>query len=536
MAEQNKTIAALKRERTKRLAKLGAKVYYLRKRGREQDMYNLVCDEFVSLGGVYVKFLQGVLYNSPVMRRWHNPNRLKIFENLDTIPIDIVSLLHKELPPDLVQQIPYIQPQPFAAGSFGQVYLGQHANGQKIIIKVLRPMVRELLKYDLRLLSIFGKRFTAQEYTNYTIKMNSAIKEFRHATLNETDYTAEATFADELYETYKDHPYIVIPKTYLDLCTPHIIVQEYVEGISGAELLKVQESGGDPAAYVREHLGSDLDTQLMIGGVESMTAIFKLPRIPGDPHPGNMRFMTGNRVGLIDFGISAPVPKNRAAFFSLIREWSRVYENESSVANIFEQFMRYFVNDLYRALKKLSSITPGAQNLSRTAAQYVSSEPEEPKQGGGDLVKEIGRIVQDAFDSAAGTRDLRSLVEDGQLMHAFGQMVNRDNRLGLIVRIESSEVLRAAQTYIAVLKGLDRNELYPAILAQAVETIERENPDLALVTDKPVSISQAIGIINRWLERVAMRDPILFSQLLGSISPREEVAQAKLQTKEASDG
>lgn len=532
MSDQNKTTSALKRERTKRLARLGARVYYLRKRGREQDMYNMVCDEFVSLGGVYVKFLQGVLFSSPVMKRWHSPTRLKIFENLDTQPIDIIALLNQELPRDRLRDIALVQQQPFAAGSFGQVYLAQHANGQKVVIKVLRPLVRELLKYDLRLLGLFGKRFAAQEYSNFNIKLNTAFKEFRRATLSETDYIAEATFANELYEAYKGHPYIVIPKTYLDLCTSHIIVQEYVEGISGAELVRIKEAGGDPAEVVKQRLGSDLDTQLINAGIDSMAAVFTLPRIPGDPHPGNVRFMSQNRIGLIDFGISAPVPRNRAAFFSLIREWSRIYDNESTMASIFEQFMRYFVNDLYRALKKLSSITPGAQSLSRTAAKYVSPEGQDPKQGG-DLVSEIGRIVQSAFDSAAGTRDLRSLVEDGQLMHAFGQMVNKDNRLGLVIRLESSEVLRAAQTYIALLKSLDRNDLYPTILARAVEAIERDHPDLVLVTDNPLSVSQAIGIINRWLERVALRDPMLFSQLLRRISPREEAA--KLQTEEATD-
>ena len=415
MSEYTKAISALKRERTKRLARLGARVYYLRKRGREQDMYNLICEEFVSLGGVYVKFLQGVLFNSPVMRRWNSPARLKIFEELDIQPLDVIALLRQELPPDRLREISLVQPEPFAAGSFGQVYLGQLASGEKIIIKVLRPMVRELLKYDLRLLGIFGKRFASQEYTNFTLKMNTALKEFRHATLSETDYVTEANFANELYETYKDHPFIVIPKTYLNLCTPHIIVQEYIDGISGAELLKVQNSGVDAADYIRQHLGSDLDTQLRIAGIESMVAIFTLPRVPGDPHPGNIRFMTGNRVGLIDFGISAPVPKNRAAFFSLIKEWSLVYEDESNVANIFEQFMRYFVNDLYRALKKLSTITPGAQGLSRTAAHYVSTSEETKRSKGGDLVSEIGRIVQDAFDSASGTQDLRSLVETGSL-------------------------------------------------------------------------------------------------------------------------
>src|SRR5260370_21074669 len=176
-SRQPKTITALKRERTKRLAGLGAKAYYLRKRGREQDMYNLLCDEFLTLGGVYVKFMQGVMFNTPLMKRWHSPARLKIFENLDSQPIDIVAVLRSELPPERLRDIVLVQPQPFAAGSFGQVYLAQHADGQKIIIKALRPMVRELLKYDLRLLSIFSKRFAAQQYTNFTIKMNSAIKE-----------------------------------------------------------------------------------------------------------------------------------------------------------------------------------------------------------------------------------------------------------------------------------------------------------------------------------------------------------------------
>lgn len=518
-----KTISALKRARTKRLIKIGARVYLLRKRGREQQMYDFLCEQFLGLGGVYVKFMQGVLFNTPVMKRWHSPSRLKIFENLDTQPIDIVALLRRELPVERLRDIALIQQTPFAAGSFGQVYLGQHANGQKIIVKALRPMVRDMLKYDLRLLGMFGKRFAAQEYTNFTVKMNTAIKEFRNATLNETDYVAEAKFADELYQAYQGHPYIVIPKTYMELSTPQIIVQDYIEGISGAELLRRQDAGEDAAAIVREQLGSDLDTQLIQAGIESLAAIFTLPRVPGDPHPGNVRFMTGNRIGLIDFGISAPVPRNRPAFFSLIREWNRIYEDNTSVSGMFEQFMRYFVNDLYRALKKLSTITPGATGLSQTAAKYMPGF--ERKAESNDLVREIGNIVQSAFDSASGARDLRSLVDDGQLLHAFGQIVNKDNRMGLVIRLESSEILRAAQTYIAMLESLHRRQLFPNILAQAVAKVAKEHPEIIQETDKTVSASQAIDTINHWLERVALRDPALFMQLLHRIRPRENAAK-----------
>lgn len=530
MAAHGKSIAALKRERTRRLARIGARAYYLRRRGREQEMYDFLCSEFLDLGGVYVKFMQGVLFNTPVMKRWQSPARLKLFENLDTQPIDVVALLRHELPAERLQDIALVQPEPFAAGSFGQVYLAQHANGQKVVIKILRPMVRDLLRYDLRLLGMFGKRFAAQEYSNFNVKIDTAIKEFRVATLNETDYVTEARFAAELYETYKGHPFIVIPRTYLELCTPHIIVQEFVEGVSGAELLKQQAAGADPAAYIHEQLGSDLDTQLMEAGVESIVSVFNLPRIPGDPHPGNIRFMTGNRIGLIDFGISAPVPRNRAAFYGLLLEWSKVYKENAGVVDLFSQFMRYFVNDLYRALKKLSTFTAGMQNLPGLGSFSGGKAPG----SNGDLVREIGRIVQDAFDSATGASDFRALIADGQMLHAFGQVANKDNRLGLVIRLESSEVLRAAQTYIALLNSLNRNSLYPRILARATEIIARDHTGIIHDTEDSLTTTQAISIINRWLERVAMKDPLLFRQLLQRISPREEAAH-NMRTKEAGD-
>ncbi len=525
--QQTRTISALKRERTKRLARLGAKVYYLRKRGREQEMYNLVCNEFVTLGGVYIKFLQGVLFSSSVMRRWQSPNKLKIFENVDREPIDVVRILRAELPPERLQQIVLVQPEPFAAGSFGQVYLGQLANGQRVIIKVLRPMIRELLKYDLRLLTMFSKRFAAKEYTNYTVKMDTAIKEFRIATLNETDYIAEAQLASELSEAYKDNPHLVIPRTYLELCTPHLIVQEYIEGISGAELLRLKASGVNPDDYIREHTGSDLDTQLKNLGVECIMSAFELPRMQGDPHPGNVRFLPGNKVGLIDFGIAAPAPNNKPAFFGIINEWSRMYDNKADLSGIFEQFVRFFVNDLYRALKKLSALTASTPSLPEAVQQLPGVKI--VASNSNDLVKKVGRMVQNMFDGATGTKELRDIIDEGQILRSFGEIVNKDNRLGLVVQLESSEVIRAAQTFVSLLDSLERRgKLLPDILKDVVARVEREHPDIVHATERSVSMSQAIDIVNRWLERVAVRDPAMFKQLLGHID-RDKVKAASVQ-------
>ena len=503
------TLRAMKRQRTVRLGKLLSKAYYLKRRKRDNEMYNLICNEMVSLGGVYVKFLQGVLLNGAIMNRWTNPNRMKIFENLDSEPLDIVQILRHELPPAKLADITLIQPEPFAAGSFGQVYFGQHKNGRQIIVKVLRPQVRELLRHDLRLLGLFTKRFAAGEYKNISVNLDQAIKEFREATLRETDYVEEANFAHELFEVYKNHPHLIIPETYLDLSTAHIIVQDYIGGISAVDLLKLKERGEDPKQYVFDHLGSDLDQQLTMFGIESLLGVFNLPRIQGDPHPGNIRFLPDNKVGMIDFGISATTPRNKAAFFGILDQWSQLYKEGDNFVGLFEQFMRFFMNDLYKALKKVStfkSTTP------------IAIDPTLPATEESSLTKELGKVMQDILKTTLGTTDMRSIVEDGRVMQIFNNMVNKDNRFGLVMHIESSEILRAAQTYMTLVDSLGRRKaVLPQVFSTVVAQVEQTHPDVRTLGDEPISTTRALETINGWLERVAMRDPILFDKLLRRI-------------------
>ncbi len=511
------SIAAIKRHRTARLARLITRAYYMHKRGQEDRLYTIVCDEFVSLGGVYVKFLQGVLLRSTVMKKWHNPERLRIFEDLETEPLDIVGILQKELTPDQLSQITLVQPQPFAAGSFGQVYYGQHANGKPIIIKVLRPMIRELLRWDLKLLSAFSRTFFTKLYKNMDVSVVSALKEFRTATLLETDYKAEAEFAHELYEHYKDHPKYLIPETFANLCTDHIIVQEYMEGISVAAIVKLQEQGVDPKKYVFDQLGSDLDEQLITLGFEELNGIFNLERVPGDPHPGNIKLLTDNRVGLIDFGIAAHTPPDKAAFFGVIYEWNRLFESNQNISNLFEQFMRFFVRDLYRALRRLSALS------NNTTADVVKTQ--------NNFTHEVGRVAQEAFAGAIGTADLKPMLADGRIVKIVNQMINKNNRFGLVVKLEASEILRAAQTYLSLIETLGRNKIVlPVVFDAVIRQVEHDHPELSSQQDDNMNIADALEIVGNWLERVAERDPALFRQLTERIRMKTQPPIAPKET------
>ncbi len=496
---KQQSIAAIKRYRTRRLASLATRCYYLHKRGKDEQMATLLCDELVDLGGVYIKFLQGVLLRSKFLRKWQNPDRLKIFENLESEPLDIVAVLRHELKPAQLEQITMVQPQPFAAGSFGQVYYAQLHNGQPVIIKVLRPMVRELLRYDLRLLSTFSKSFFTKLYKNMNLQVDEALKEFREATLRETDYKHEAGFADEMYRAYKDNPKMVIPQTYLDLCTDNIIVQDFVPGISVAQVIKLKEQGVDPVDYVKETLGSDLDLQLSTLGYESIMGIFHLERIQGDPHPGNIRLMDDDRVGLIDFGISAKAPPEKAAFFGMLQAYDRLFKGSQTAVNLFEQGLRFFVSDLYRALKKLASI-------------YGKGDDK-------DYLSEVSGIAAKAFAEVTGSDIIEAnFTQDNSAMAVINRLVNKGNRFGLVMRLDASDILRAVQTYTSLVGSLGRyQQVVPPIMDRVVTDVQKLYPETISDSDDQISVDDAIDIIMKWLERVAERDPALFRQLMSKI-------------------
>ena len=138
---------------------------------------------------------------------------------------------------------------------------------------------------------------------------------------------------------------------------------------------------------------------------------------------------------------------------------------------------------------------------------------------------EVAALAQKMFDSALGTHDIRTIMNEGRLLQAFSHMINRGNRFGLIIRLDSSEILRAAQTYISLIESLGRREqVVPRLLSETVARVSREHADIIHQTDQSPSLSQAIDVVNRWLERIAARDPALLRELLHKIDLRAALA------------
>ena len=504
----------LKRQRLSAIVHLLVRAYWLHHRRRNDEMYNLIGDELFKMGGVYIKFLQGVILQSWLMQRWRSSRKLDIFEKIDSPPLDAPKILAETLG-EKAKQIKNLADEPFAIGSFGHVYKARYKK-RDVIVKILSPEIRKTLKFDLRLLKFFWYFHLRSIRVSKGLNIKLVFEDFRNQTLREIDYISEARFADQQRQTYADHPLLVIPETHLDLCNRHVIVQDFVDGISITELLRLKnrKPKTDLQAHVAKKLGSELVKQLQTLGYELVWGTFHYTQVMGDPHPGNVILLPKNRIALIDFGIAARSSQDPVAYLQLLKAYYALIQGKVDPQDIFSASLRFFGRDLYLALKKLS-------NLRENATREIN------------LNKELARVVENVFEETLGSGDLKSLTESPKALVMFDRLANQNNRFGFQLRIRDTEMLRTLVTWTSLVSLLD---LYSVVMkdvyAKVILQVEKTYPDLQTMEPPEISHGQALNVVFGWLERVATHDPGLFKNLMSKFQMKSKNKPEKDKPKE----
>ena len=514
---------ALKKYRFFQILSLLRRAVFLHRRGHRDEMYNLIGEVLFDLGGVYIKFLQGVVLQSWMMQRWQNESKLDIFTKIKPKNLNAQKIVENNLGQKSVR-IEKLQSEPFAVGSFGHVYEAMLDGKQRIIVKILSPDIRKTLKFDLMLLKFFWYFHLKATNFNRSFNLKLIFEDFKRQTLNEINYKAEVDFANQQYLTYKDHPFLVIPQTHVDLCTDEIIVQEYIEGIACADILKIKEK--DPEfqikAYVKNKLNSDIVLQLQHLATEILWGAFHHPFIMGDPHPGNVILLQDNKIALIDFGIKAKSSQNPAAFLKFITAYHTLCKGEFNPQEIFLSSLQFFGHDLYLALAKLNNLIPESEHKI-------------------DLNQELAKMAEEFFRKEFRRTDIKSLlIENPKALVIFDRLANKNNRFGFKLKVHDAEMLRSLVTLTGLtdLLGIYHEVMEPAY-AQAIKKVNRLYPDLQSLNDLEISHSQALNIVFAWLERVAAADPGLFKtmitktyigktqELIRKKNPNDEIEESK---------
>jgi hypothetical protein len=486
-------------KRKKIVAKMLVDIGALNIQGNKHQADRVIFNGFIELGGIYIKFLQLMMLKTKFFSTITPSEKMSVYDHVAVDQVDIKALLQKKIHATYLAQITELQLQPFAGGSFAQVYFARHSDGTPLVIKVLRPSLVVHIRSDLRMLGLIVGAIKGQ--LKIATDVGSLFKDFKNVVMKETDYGSEVRNADYFFHYFHNNSQIVIPKTYRELCADNIIVQEYVDGIALTDVIEAKDNGLDPHEYVRQKLGSDLTKQMASLGSELVQSIFIADKIFGDAHPGNLKLLSGDRVGIMDFGIAGQPPVDRRAFMILMQDLVTICEGGFDAGVTFINGMRYFTPDLYRSINTLSKA-------------YTSKQS-----GKIDIMHEIRRAAIEAFEGSKDSTDFEQLLRGGRISTIMNGVINQGNRFSLHVVMDAGTVvaLRTADGYISLVEALGLvEELIPSVLKTAIQETYNNGAVLS-GRSETMEMESAVNVVSDWAQNLIESDPMFFAPLIKMI-------------------
>jgi ubiquinone biosynthesis protein len=214
--------------------------------------------------------------------------------------------------------------EPLAAASIAQVHAATLTDGREVVVKVLRPGMREVIGRDLAVL--FAMAGLAARYWPESKRLRplEVVAEYEKTILDELDLMREAGNASQLRRNFAGSPMLHVPEVHWDLCRRDVMVIERVRGVPISDIDRLRG------------LGTDIRRLAENGVTIFFTQVFRHNFFHADMHPGNIFVDVSDPANpkyvAVDFGIvGALEPRdqyylaaNFLAFFD--RDWRRIAE------------------------------------------------------------------------------------------------------------------------------------------------------------------------------------------------------------------
>ncbi len=246
------------------------------------------------LGGLYVKLCQVAGARADVFPPVFIRELGRFHDRVPPRPFaELAPGLERELGRPLERVFRSFDEVPVAAASLAQVHRAELRDGTPVAVKIQYPEALRLFGTDLANVRR-AARVASLLFRNFALR--GPIEEVTRFIALELDFAREAESLERTRAAFKDDPDAYVPKLYAELCTPKLLVLEYLDGTPVHELEKLRAGGVD--------LGALADRIARI----YRRMIFEHEFFHGDPHPGNLLVLADGRIGLLDFGLAKELP------------------------------------------------------------------------------------------------------------------------------------------------------------------------------------------------------------------------------------
>jgi ubiquinone biosynthesis protein len=259
-------------------------------------------------GGAFVKLGQVLSTRSDLLPPEAIAELSRLQDNAPPAsPSAIEALLTEELGAPPSEVFAAFDHKPVAAASIAQAHLAELATGERVIVKVQRPGIREPVERDLDILiriahmmerrALWARRFgvtdlaegfaaSLREELNFRVEARNIA-----AVAASLDNPQQASQASGASVGSVENAEVRIPRVFGQHSTDRVLVIELLDGVNVREAAPLIEQLGLSRAALARTLLRSLLRQILGEGT-----------FHADPHPGNVMVLRDGRLALIDFG------------------------------------------------------------------------------------------------------------------------------------------------------------------------------------------------------------------------------------------
>ncbi len=241
-------------------------------RGYARNFRKLATD----MGGVMIKLGQFVSSRVDVLPPEITEELVGLQDQVPVVSFNYIrETIERELGP-IDERFAWLNPEPVAAASFGQVHRAQLPTGERVVIKVQRPQISDLVHTDLSALEAVSHLAMRWGVIRRRANVPELLEEFSRVLWEELDYVAEADHAMIFGSMFARDPGLYVPAVHLAYTTHLVLTLEDVTSVKINDYRAIEAAGVDRKEVARRLLDCYL------------RQIFDFRFFHADPHPGNI--------------------------------------------------------------------------------------------------------------------------------------------------------------------------------------------------------------------------------------------------------
>jgi ubiquinone biosynthesis protein len=204
--------------------------------------------------------------------------------------------IEKELGSPISDLFESFEDVPMGSASIAQVHGAVLHDGSRVVVKILRPGIEDIIARDIALLYALASIMKWVSNTAVQFQIHEVIEELDKTLRDELDLVREAANSSVLRRHCMDQANVRIPAVYWDFTATRVATFERIHGISIDDIDRLKAAGINCVQLAR------LCLEMFF------TQVFRDCYFHADLHPGNMFVGTPDLSGqatliLVDFGI-----------------------------------------------------------------------------------------------------------------------------------------------------------------------------------------------------------------------------------------